>query len=166
MTSKVDQLEEALLEWERASVENDGPSITDLVTQNISDYAAFTSSILSCSSMSDIDEIVHEFPAQKLINDHIQAYILLAERGVVEINPSENAKHHVEHAILRHIGSVGAREIVSQFADDIEEDNPEVIFARIIRGMTVQSILRVSNFCETLAPHKYPLVHSQSKTIH
>lgn len=143
------------------------PSMDEMVSNLLIHYAEFTHAILDSTSMSEVDEAIQEYPEAVEFNNHVQFYVALEDRGLMELNPSENVRPHVYNQIIRYV----AQEAVAKtFAHPmVRFDDFEESLKRIVKGVAVNHLLKPTRSLpdpEILNPDKYPLVHPKSSTMH
>lgn len=151
------------------AADTDGPGFQEIVGARIKQYAEFTNRIMSAETSAETNAIIGEYPAAKELNDKVQEYIKLANRGIVTIDPSENVRQHVYHALVQEISDEESAALMAGLDKEIDYSDFHCVANNVITSAAAGQLLGGIKFwadIDVLGPEEYALVHPISSTKH
>lgn len=145
------------------------PTFQELIGRKIQEYAQFTNQLLVADSDEAVKAILEAHPDALLLNDRIQQYIKLANRGIVDINPSEVLKQHVYNQVVQEVSEKASGVMLTNLDQDVDHSDFLQLSDSIISGAAASQVLGGVKFWampDVLSVDKYPLVHPLSSTKH
>lgn len=149
--------------------ENGSPTFQEMVGARIKAYAAFTTRIITAESSDAVHIIIGDHISAKELNDKVQHYLKLADRGIVTIDPSENVRRHIFHPLVQEISDEESAAMLLGEMPDIDYSDFQDVARSVVTGAAAAQMLGGIKFwadMDTLQPDQYALVHPISSTRH
>lgn len=154
---------------EEMSRDGEGPSFQDMVGEEIMEYAQFTKQLAIAESSLDATAVIAMHPGAKALNDKVQQYLKLADRGLVTINPSPTIQSHIYHPLVREVSDEEAGQLMAGMMDEEFPNEFIELVERIVISVAAGQLLGGIQFWieeTTLTPNQFALVHPISSTKH
>lgn len=149
--------------------EGAGPTFQQLIEIRIKEYAEFTKSLIVAESQAQVAAVVREHDDAKVLNDKIQQYVKLSERGLVTINPSDIIKTFICNPIVQTVSDADSATLLIGWETETIPNEFLDIVDRVVIGAAAAQLLGGIQFWiepNVLSPTNYALVHSISSTRH
>lgn len=151
------------------SEEHGTPTFGEMISARIKGYAAFTNRVIAAESSATLHTIIDDHVSAKQLNDKVQQYIKLAERGIVTIDPSDVIRQHVYHPMVQEVSDEGSAALLLCEGPDIDYSDFDDVVHTVVTGAAAAQLLGGIKYWteETaLQPEQYALVHPISSTKH
>lgn len=145
------------------------PTFQQLIEIRIKDYAEFTKSLIFAESSAQVAAVVREHDDAKILNDKIQQYVKLSERGLVTINPSDIIRSFIWNPIVQTVSDEESATLLIEWETETIPDEFFDVVDRVVVGAAAAQLLGGIQFWiepNVLSPTNYALVHSISSTRH
>lgn len=149
--------------------ESGTPNFQEMVSARIKAYAAFTNRVIAAESSAALHVIINDHVSAKELNDKVQHYIKLADRGIVTIDPSEIIQQHVYNPMVQEISDDESAEMLLGAGPEIDYSDFSSVVRNVVAGAAAAQLLGGVKFWadpSILNPEQYALVHPISSTKH
>lgn len=149
--------------------DGEGPSFQEMIERRIAGYAAFAKELIFSESATQVPTIIRAHEDAKKLNDKIQQYVKLADRGLVTIRPADIIQEYIFHPRVQVVSDEGSAKLILEWeTETIPSDFLEIVDRIVLGAAAAQLLGGITFWLEPTEPTatNYALVHSLSSTKH